>query len=468
MGKMTNDSNTVRKDDEYEIVLTQYRNKVYGYTRNTFFVDDNLFYIVKKVEGVINGDVCEVSDAGIIMHNFPQKPEKRVKVTYIFRRNTTDSTWNLDGNWKTNTTKKYYSISGKSDLSSEKDLSKSKLLPHLEELKKTQDIAFYNDWKREKEASVASNDNSFKQEFLKSIVKAEKEKNSLASSKSNQPVVVNTTGRNPQQVKEIIPEEKKTDIALEKQKDDQKNIDKQAVQINTANHSSTGIADIKVEEKKTTIAAGPQIESDKRETKPNQVSSINTASISNSDIATVKTEPKKTNTIAKPVVVKNETAKNTVPVTKANNIPPVEKPIIQPKEETAQAIIKPNLPVLNTEAAKEVADRDFEKPQEVNFSSDSLVLALFDNGEVDGDTVSVLLNGEIIIAKQCLKSVAFKKTIYIPSGEFQANVVLYAENLGVYPPNTGLLVIYDGEERYNVRFSADLKKNAAIILKRKK
>ena len=68
----------------------------------------------------------------------------------------------------------------------------------------------------------------------------------------------------------------------------------------------------------------------------------------------------------------------------------------------------------------------------------------------------------------CLKTVAFKKTIYISPEEFQVNVVLYAENLGVYPPNTGLLVIFDGEERHNVRFSADFKKNSAIILKRKR
>ena len=52
------------------------------------------------------------------------------------------------------------------------------------------------------------------------------------------------------------------------------------------------------------------------------------------------------------------------------------------------------------------------------------MLALYDNGEVDGDTVSVLLNGEVIVAKQCLKTAAFKKTIYIPSGDFQANIVL--------------------------------------------
>ena len=105
MVKMTNDSTTIRKDDEYEIVLTQYKDKVYGYTRNTFFVEDNLYYIVKRVEGTIVGNICEVADDEILMHNFPQKPEKKVKVVYTFKRNATDSTWNLDGNWKTNLTK---------------------------------------------------------------------------------------------------------------------------------------------------------------------------------------------------------------------------------------------------------------------------------------------------------------------------------------------------------------------------
>ena len=480
MGKMTNDSNTVRKDDEYEIVLTQYKNKVYGYTRNTFFVDENLYYIVKKVEGEINGNVCEVKDAGIIMHNFPQKPEKKVRVSYTFRRNGTDSTWNLDGNWKTNTTKTYYSISGKSDLAAEKDLSKSKLFPHLEELNETKNIAFYNDWKKEKEASVASKDNSFKQEFLKSVVKAEKEKNTLASAKTNQTTLVNTEGRNPQPLKEIIPEEKKTEIAIEKQSDTDRDENKRPVQINTSGYANTGVTSMKVEEKRTTITPSQKIESEKQQTAPAQNAHINASSISNSDIAAVKTDPKKTTIITEKQgsSINTKTADTklkditTAPVnTKANSnvAKPIEKPITVIKEEKTEPIVaKTNIPVMGIDAAKEVADRDFDKPQEINFTSDSLVLALYDNGEVDGDTVSVLLNGEVIIAKQCLKTVAFKKTIYIPSGEFQANVVLYAENLGIYPPNTGLLVVYDGEERYNVRFSADFKKNAAIVLKRKK
>ena len=120
------------------------------------------------------------------------------------------------------------------------------------------------------------------------------------------------------------------------------------------------------------------------------------------------------------------------------------------------------------EAAAFVATRKTIAPQIVNFSADSLELALYDNGEVDGDTVSVLLNGEVILAKQGLKTVAIKKTIYIPPGTNEIILVLYAENLGKYPPNTGLLIVHDNEEVYQIRFSADLQQNAAIIFRRKK
>ena len=47
-------------------------------------------------------------------------------------------------------------------------------------------------------------------------------------------------------------------------------------------------------------------------------------------------------------------------------------------------------------------------------------------------------------------------------------LVMYAENLGSIPPNTGLLVVRDGEAVYDVRFRADLQSNAAIILRRRR
>ena len=102
------------------------------------------------------------------------------------------------------------------------------------------------------------------------------------------------------------------------------------------------------------------------------------------------------------------------------------------------------------------------------FKSDSLTLTLYDNGEVDGDTVSVLLNGKTILSKQRLSTNAITKTIYItPDLGDSLQLIMYAENLGSLPPNSGLLIIKDGRDRYEIRFAGDLTKNAAIILKRR-
>src|SRR5215470_13422279 len=75
-GVLTNDSTSVRKDQSFEIALTEYRGKVYGYSRSEFIVNDTLYYIVKRVKGTINGDVCEVKDDEIISYNFPGKLDK--------------------------------------------------------------------------------------------------------------------------------------------------------------------------------------------------------------------------------------------------------------------------------------------------------------------------------------------------------------------------------------------------------
>jgi hypothetical protein len=126
------------------------------------------------------------------------------------------------------------------------------------------------------------------------------------------------------------------------------------------------------------------------------------------------------------------------------------------------------LPVLVSKPAASVNERQTIVQQTVSFTSDSLLLTLYDNGEVDGDTVSVLLNGQLILEKQGLSTVAIKKTIYIPANTDRMELVMYAESLGSITPNTGLLVIRDGKQLYEVRFSGDLQKNASIVFNRKK
>jgi len=78
------------------------------------------------------------------------------------------------------------------------------------------------------------------------------------------------------------------------------------------------------------------------------------------------------------------------------------------------------------------------------------------------------MNGNIIFSKQGLSTRANTKTIQISPTADSVKLVMYAENLGEIPPNTGLLVVMDGVKRYDVRFAADLKSNAAIVLRRRK
>jgi hypothetical protein len=120
-------------------------------------------------------------------------------------------------------------------------------------------------------------------------------------------------------------------------------------------------------------------------------------------------------------------------------------------------------------AAVELQKRKTEIIRSVPFSSDSLVLSLYDNGTIDGDTVSVVLNGRVIIAKKRLTANAIRTTIYMtPELGDSLQLVMYAENLGSIPPNTGLLVVQDGDVRNEIRFAGDMQKSSAVILRRRK
>ncbi len=133
---------------------------------------------------------------------------------------------------------------------------------------------------------------------------------------------------------------------------------------------------------------------------------------------------------------------------------------------TKNVVLEPIQPTEKKPAA-DVGARKTVVQETVYFSSDSIQISLFDNGEVDGDTVSVLMNGEMFLPNKRLGVAAVKKNIIIDRSVQEIQLVMYAENLGSIPPNTGLMVVKDGKDMYEIRFSGDLQKNAAIVLKRK-
>jgi hypothetical protein len=134
--------------------------------------------------------------------------------------------------------------------------------------------------------------------------------------------------------------------------------------------------------------------------------------------------------------------------------PPVTKPVV--KDTVA----------VNRDSLK-LASREKEILRTIEFRADSVLLELYDDGIVDGDSVSVYVNNTPVIAKQELGTKPVRLSISLKNNSNETIVSMYAENQGRIPPNTGLLIMKDGEKRYEIRFSSDTKKTAAVKLVRK-
>ncbi|HJU45273.1 MAG TPA: hypothetical protein VJ647_00755, partial [Chitinophagaceae bacterium] len=106
--------------------------------------------------------------------------------------------------------------------------------------------------------------------------------------------------------------------------------------------------------------------------------------------------------------------------------------------------------------------------QELTVSSDSLRISFYDNGEVDGDSISIFLNNVPVLVKQALTAEAVNIYVQLDKSLAVNEITMYAENLGKYPPNTALMIVNDGEKREEVYLSSSLTQNATVRIIRKK
>lgn len=182
----------------------------------------------------------------------------------------------------------------------------------------------------------------------------------------------------------------------------------------------------------------------------------------------------------KPATTTNPQQQTTAATTKPETKPAEQKPmtpLAPPAEQitintvgnsivehtTTQPTGTAKTPVINNPV---IIKRQTEVIDALDLTGDSITLSLYDNGEIDGDTVSVFVNNELVVSKVGLKASAYKQTIAIQPGDI-IQLTLFAENLGSIPPNTGLLVITTNNERYQIHFSSTLNKNSSIVLRRK-
>jgi hypothetical protein len=87
-------------------------------------------------------------------------------------------------------------------------------------------------------------------------------------------------------------------------------------------------------------------------------------------------------------------------------------------------------------------------------------VTVWDRNEVDGDIITLTMNGELVKKNLRLKKRKKRFTVKLNPG---SNIlVMYAENLGTIPPNTAALQIKDGKKKRNVNLVSDNGKSGAV------
>ncbi len=199
----------------------------------------------------------------------------------------------------------------------------------------------------------------------------------------------------------------------------------------------------------------------------------------------VKTTPPPKTPVTKPVVappavtkppVKQPVSKTTSPVKKpvtkppvAKTNPPVKTPVTKPpvKDTTLKTPVivqtqvkSPVKTLVNTPAILRTRQNELMKALVVN--SGSVEVKLYDNGEIDDDSISVFYDKRLLRSNQRLSTSPIVIHLDLPDDGQDHELVMVAENLGRIPPNTSLMIVEAGEQRFEVRITSNEQKNAVV------
>ncbi len=118
------------------------------------------------------------------------------------------------------------------------------------------------------------------------------------------------------------------------------------------------------------------------------------------------------------------------------------------------------------EPSGSVEGRPVQIRESAEVSSSTFEILVWDDENVDGDTISLSFNGQLILDRYMVT--AEKKKIQITMDPARDNVlVMYAHNLGKNPPNTAAISINDGTTTRTLTLKSDLKKCDAVKFKLK-
>jgi len=152
---------------------------------------------------------------------------------------------------------------------------------------------------------------------------------------------------------------------------------------------------------------------------------------------------------------------NLIPEPEKKNTIVSPETVVVPKEEAPKTL--PDAPAIKEVPRPDILkNRNNEIVKTITTSAREFKIELYDNGQIDGDRISVYHNNELIVSNKTLtdKAISFsiKADETVPVHEF----VMVAENLGSIPPNTALMILTAGSQRYELFITSTEQKNAVV------
>ena len=102
--------------------------------------------------------------------------------------------------------------------------------------------------------------------------------------------------------------------------------------------------------------------------------------------------------------------------------------------------------------------------KEIPLNGDSIELRFYDNGEIDGDSISLFLNDQLIFSHLLLTGQAHIIKLAIREMREINELTMVAENLGSIPPNTSYMEALVGGQRYSTYLASNEGSSAMIRL----
>jgi hypothetical protein len=139
--------------------------------------------------------------------------------------------------------------------------------------------------------------------------------------------------------------------------------------------------------------------------------------------------------------------------------------VVAPPKEDRDVPIKVPKPVLPKPDV--IRKRSNELVKTLYTSAKEIKIDLYDNGEIDGDSISVYDNNKLIVSRKGLSDKPISFNIKLNEDEPTHEFIMVAENLGSIPPNTALMIINAGGKRYELFITSTEQKNAKVVIEYK-